>query len=415
MSFKLATFSDLHIGYASTRHVDKQRINLRVRDGYKATAQAITQMIEQEVHAVLVPGDIFHVPEPKIRDIIFIQNQLRRLAEAGIAVYLLSGNHDSLDIAHEVAASRVLDDPLRKIHSEYLPYVRHEIADGILVHMLSHHLFSEQGETMKNVIAENGAINILSAHGSTIDPLTKMRLHTEQSPREVIIPDKLLIDNEWDYIILGHIHERGWVGSKDKKSDTTGKKIFYNGSLIRRGFSDKEVPLAKGWTLWDITPDGSFTPTFFEVDQRPQEDFKRIDAANLSASEITELIIKNLRNSPGYGAGFNEELAPILRQTVVNLNPAKHQALDWKSIEANSKHTLQWSLKTLIEATESTDSGDESSAATSLETGDIVKLYEDWVDKSEAMTRVSPDHKPLVVDQGKRFIRSGQEVVLDES
>lgn len=414
MTFKLATFSDLHIGYASTRHVDKQRINLRVRDGYKATAQAITQMIEQEVNAVLVPGDIFHVPEPKIRDIIFIQNQLRRLAEAGIAVYLLSGNHDSLDIAHEVAASRVLDDPLRNIHSEYMPYVRHEIADGILVHMLSHHLFSEQGETMKNVVAENGAVNILSAHGSTIDPLTKMKLHTEQSPREIIIPDSLLQNNEWDYIMLGHIHERGWVGSKDKKTDTAKRKIFYNGSMIRRGFSDKDVPLGKGWTLWSIKPDGTFTPQFFEVDQRPQEDFKRIDAQNLSAGEITELIIKNLRSSPGYGEGFNEELAPILRQTVFNLNPAKHQALDWKSIEANSKHALQWALKTAIDAPEATEKSEQGDAP-SLESGDIVKLYEDWVDKSDAMTRVIENHKPLVVDQGRRFIRSGQEVVLDES
>lgn len=414
MGFKLATFSDLHIGYASTRHADSQRINLRVRDGYKAAAQAIAQMIEQEVDAVLVPGDIFHVPEPKIRDIIFIQNQLRLLAAAGIAVYLLSGNHDSLDVAHEIAASRVLDDPLRKIHSEYAPYVTHEIADGILVHMLSHHLFSEQSDTMKKVVAEKGAINILSAHGSTIDPFTKMKLHTEQSPREIVIPDTLLKENEWDYVMLGHIHERGWVGSRDKKNDTAKRKIFYNGSLIRRGFSDKDVPLGKGWTLWDIEPNGKFTPKFFEIDQRAQEDFKTIDAQNLKSSDITELIVKNLSGSHGYGEGFLEESAPILRQQIVNLNPAKHQSLDWKTIEANSKHALQWSLKTTIDAPETTEVVDGEKIVVT-ESGDIMKVYDDWVDKSEAITRVSKDHKGLVVDQGRKYIRSGQDGVLDES
>jgi len=414
VTFKLATFSDLHIGYASTRHVDSQHINLRVRDGYRATSEAITQMIEQEVDAVLVPGDIFHVPEPKIRDIIFIQNQLRRLAEVGIPVYLLSGNHDALDLASEIAASRVLDDPLRKIHSEYAPYVTHEIADGILVHMLSHHLFSEQEETMKKVISEKGAINILSAHGSTIDPLTKMKLHTEQSPREIVIPDKIIKDNDWDYVMLGHIHERGWVGSKDKKNDTAKRKIFYNGSLIRRGFSDKEVPLGKGWTMWEIGSDSSFTPTFFEVTQRAQTDFKSIDAQNLSSADITELIIKNLRNSHAYGEGFLEESAPILRQQVYNLNPAKHQGLDWKAIEANSKHAFQWSLKTMVDAPE-TAIETESGVTSTTESGDIMRTYDDWVNKSEALTRVMKEHKPLVVEQGRKFIRSGQEGVLDES
>ena len=73
MSFKLALVSDLHIGYASTRIVDDQKINLRVGDGYRALADIVTQIIEQGADAVLVPGDTFHIPEPKIRDIVYAQ------------------------------------------------------------------------------------------------------------------------------------------------------------------------------------------------------------------------------------------------------------------------------------------------------------------------------------------------------
>jgi len=413
MSFKLADLSDPHIGYASTRNVDKQGINLRVRDGYRALAEAVDQMIEQEVDAALFPGDIFHVPEPKIRDIIFMQNQLRKLADVGIPCYLLSGNHDALDKASEIAASRVLDDPYRKIFSEYKPYVSHEIADGIVVHMISHHLFSDQAETMKGVKPVEGAVNILSAHGSVVDPLTQMKLHTEQSPREIVIPDYIFKDHEWDYTLLGHIHERGWVGSKDKKTDTMKKKVFYAGSIIRRGFSDKVVPLGKGWTMWTIEPSGEMTPTFFTVTQRPQDDFKPIDAANLSAGDITDLIIKNLRNSHGFEDGFEEGSAPILRQQVFNLDPGKHRSLDWKSIEASSKHALQWSLKASIDAPAVEVASAVEGSVT--ESGDILKMYEDWIDKSDAMTKVATDHKPLVLAQGRKFIRSGQEGVLDES
>src|SRR5690606_17148906 len=142
-----------------------------------------TQIIEQEVDAVLVPGDTFHVPEPKIRDIVFAQNQFRRFDLAGIPVYILAGNHDALDISAEIAASRVLHDPLRKIYSHVEPYVHHELADGINVHMVSHHLYVDQAATMESIKPHEGAINIFSTHGSVIDPLMRIKLHTEQSPR----------------------------------------------------------------------------------------------------------------------------------------------------------------------------------------------------------------------------------------
>lgn len=412
MTFKLGAVSDLHIGYSSTRLTDGQRINLRVADGYRALQEVITQMIEQEVDAVIVPGDTFHTPEPKIRDIVFAQNQFRRLAEAGIPTYILAGNHDALDIAAEVAASRVLHDPFRKIYSHVEPYVEYEIADGINIHMVSHHLYVDQAATMKNIKPHSGAINIFSTHGSVIDPLLKLKLHTEQSPREVVIPDGLLKDKGWDYTILGHIHERGWIGSKDKKTDTSNTKVFYCGSTLRRGFSDKVVPLGRGWTLWNIEPDGTFTPEFFEIWQRPQEDFKVIDAANLTSNEITELIIKNLKGTHGFGEAINYVEAPILRQRVINLAPAKHQALDWKSISDHSKHSMQWSLKTITK--EEIAKEDPEKIATGLENADILKVYEDWVDKSDAITKVSKDHKPTVINQGRKFIENGRDGVLED-
>jgi DNA repair exonuclease SbcCD nuclease subunit len=413
MSFKLALVSDLHMGYASTRMVDEQNINLRVGDGYRALADIVTQIIDHEADAVLVPGDTFHIPEPKIRDIVYAQNQFRRFYEAGIPVYILAGNHDALDIASEIAASRVLHDPLRRIFSHVEPYVEYEIADGINLHMVSHHLYHDQADTFKKIKPHEGAINIFSTHGSVVDPLLKLKLHTEQSPREIVIPDSLLNEKGWSYSMLGHIHERGWIGSKDKKTDTSDTRTFYSGSVLRRGFSDKDVPLGKGWTLWTIDPDGTFTPEFFNTKQRPQGDFKPIDAANLTASDITDRIIQNLKRTAGHGEPLNFREAPILRQTVVNLAPAKHQALDWKSISANSDHAMQWSLKTTTMLEEVTDK--ETGDTINMENADILRVYEDWVDNSDAITRVSEDHRALVVEQGRKLIESGRDGVLEDA
>lgn len=191
ISYKIAHLSDIHAGYKSTRLVNAQGINLREADGYIALSHMITDIINCEVDAAIIAGDVFHIPTPDVRAIIFVQNQLRRLWKAGISVYILAGNHDTNDVQADIAASRILHDPSRKIFSHVEPYIKHEITDGIIVHMISHHMYSEQAETMNDIKSEDNKINILTTHGSCIDPILNIKLHTEQSPREIVIPDNL--------------------------------------------------------------------------------------------------------------------------------------------------------------------------------------------------------------------------------
>lgn len=415
--FKLAHLSDIHAGYASGRLTNAQGINLREADGYIAFSNIITDVINCGVQAAVFGGDTFHSPNPEMRAIVFVQNQLRRLWEAGIKVYLLAGNHDISDRKADIAASRVLHDPWREIHSHVEPYFHHEIAPGINLHMVSHHMYSEQASTMSQIKPIPGEINIFSTHGSCIDPLLKEKLHTEQSPREIVIPDFLLQDIDWSYSLLGHIHERGWVGSKDGKTDTLKSKVYYNGSIIRRGFSDKEVKLGRGWTLWDIAPDGTFTPTPKQVAQRPQLDFKPIIADKLTSSQITEKIIENLKKSQTDGVNFDNRTAPLLRQKLFDVSPAKYAALDWKAINQQSSHAMMWGIKSSTTKEEDNKPDDGSILSTSklTEAGDVVKLYDDWVDKSKSLKESNPgkEMKELIVNQARSFVKTGQEAILE--
>lgn len=413
MTLKIAHISDLHIGYRAGLKENSSHINLREADGYVALAKLVKSIIQEGVDSVVVAGDVFHTPTPSVRSIVFVQNQFRKFWDAGIKVYALAGNHDANDIRGDIAASRVLHDPWREIYSHVEPYVKYEISDGVFLHLVSHHMYSEQKATMESIEPVEGSINIFSTHGSCIDPLLNEQLKTEQSPREIVIPDFLLKDKDWSYSMLGHIHERGWVGSKDKTTDTENRKIFYNGSLIRRGFSDNEVPLGRGWTLWEIDDYGIFTSTVKTIPQRPQYDFEVIDASDHSASEITDIIVENLKKTQLEGQeSFDGKTAPILRQKIVNLTPSKQSGMDSKVIDSNTWHALtwkldrQWSLKELPKTVGEKD--DQKVIAQDLSTS-----YESWVKESETYKNLETDMQEKVFNQTKEFVELGQEKLLE--
>jgi len=414
MTFKLAHLSDLHIGYSSGNHVNTQGLNLRMADGMLALNKTVSDIIQEEVDAVVVAGDVFHGPAPSIRQIVFVQNQMRRFWEADIPVYLLAGNHDSLDQKQELAATKVLDDPYRNIYSSAETYVNYEIADGIQLHLVSHHLYSMQADTMAVVKPFPGEINIFSTHGSVVNPLTELAMKNG-SPREVVIPETLLRDEEWDYTLLGHIHERGFVGSKDLINDTAGRKIFYNGSLIRRGFSDQDVPLKRGWTLWNISESGLFVPEFRTVPQRPQFDFPVIDAAEMNAQDISDLIIDNLKSTQVNGNVFNGGSAPIIRQRIANITSHKYKGLDFKEISNQSKHAMSWNLKQLSVQVQD-DAGERKTVSvdSELEQKSLLDVYDGWVHSSKTMAQTSEDLKKIVQEQTREFIKLGQEKVFEE-
>ena len=410
--FKIAHVSDVHAGYKATRRVNSKGLNIREADGYVAFSRIITEIIDEDVDAVLIAGDIFHVPKPEVRTQVFVQKQLLRLWRARIPVYMLAGNHDTNDVKTDVAASKLLDDPWRKIFSHVEPYAVHEIGDGIHLHMVSHHMYSEQHETMKKVVPVDGAINIFSTHGSVIDPLTSLKLTTENSPREIIIPDSLF-SYDWDYTMLGHIHERGWVGSKDESSDTEDTRIFYNGSIIRRGFSDSECALGRGWTLWSIDSSGNFTPSVRTIPQRPQIDFGVIDAADLKASEVTSKVLANLQETQSNGREFDVSSAPILRQRVVNLSPSKSAGIDRNAIETESGHSLSWNLETPVNV-DSSVSKDSGNNQKSFENKDLIASYDRWAEESQTLKSVDEDMRETVQQQTRDFVEMGVQYTLDK-
>lgn len=413
VNLKIGHFSDIHADYSSTRKKNSLDVNVREQDGYDAFEESVTDAIEQEIDVAIICGDLFHSHMPSMRSIYEVQKQLRRFSDAGISVYTLAGNHDVSDIKSDVAASKIIDDPYRKIYSHSEPYVHYEISPGVNLHMVSHHMYEKQLDTMKNISPVKGEVNIFATHGSVVDPLLQMVLHTEKSPREVVIPDFLLQDYNWDYVMLGHIHERGWVCSKDQTRDTENRKIYYNGSLIRRGFSDKDVPLGKGWTLWTIDSSGKFKADPRQVHQRPQKDFPIIRADKMSSMEITDRIIRNLRRENS--GEITQSDSPILRQRISGITPSKYNSLDRKAIFKEAEFALDFKISKISkDRVKEEKSGDTSFDFEAVgQNSDLVKAYNDWVESSEQLKTASKELRESIEEKSRSYISKSQEEAMN--
>lgn len=336
---KIAHISDIHLGYTSGKKVDPiTKTNLREEDGYKALEECFEQIIaEGDIDTVVCTGDFFHSPTPKPKTITVAQNQIRELYKNNIRFVCLAGNHDSTDAVKDIPSSRVLHIPELGIYSYIEPYKIYELSDNIILHLVSHHGYTEQKETMKNVKPIEGKINILCTHGSCYDDNLEMILHSEAEPREVVIPENVLSLN-WDYTLLGHIHERGWVSSTDGLTDTANKRVFYGGSLFRRGFSDKDCALDRGWTKWTIDEDTkSMTPEFFTVEQRPQMEVI-VNCKDKEAIDI-EREIRALFNNIDF------DVTPILRVILIDIPNNKRTQINWKRFEEQTSKCLTFTVK----------------------------------------------------------------------
>ena len=397
---KFAHISDIHLGYMSGKKIDPvTKINIREQDGYLALEECFKDIASHadELDFVLCTGDFFHSPTPSIRTITKGLELLRILTQSGLPFYCLAGNHDSTDAVKDIPSSKCLHIPEINSFSYTEPYKIVEPIEGVLLHLVSHHGYVEQKNTMKKVLPVNGKINILCTHGSVYDEHLGMILHTEAEPREIVISEDLL-NRDWDYTLLGHIHTRGWVGSSDGINDTMDKKVFYAGSLFRRGFSDPVCKLERGWTMWDLNVESKeMKPTFFNTSQRLQIDMM-FECNNKSISTIeTELEI--------FFKSIDLNKQPILRITLMDLSKTSKQQINWKRFEQYTSQCLTFITKLLTK--------EEAKAKINGEvfSFDLLSAFREYWDIAQQI--YSEDIREQVCEVSNKLLRQGQEKILE--
>ena len=199
MSFKFIHCSDIHLDSPLRKLARYEGAPVEALRG--ATRRALGNMINlaiaEKVSFILIAGDLYDGDQKDFRTALFFVNEMVRLRQAGIRVYLVSGNHDAQS---QITRSLRLPDNVHSF-STVRPETKCWEEIGVAIHGQG---FSKR-ETMDDLsamypCAQEGFFNIGLLHTSA----DGREGHASYAPCTVA---GLLVKG-YDYWALGHVHKR---------------------------------------------------------------------------------------------------------------------------------------------------------------------------------------------------------------
>ena len=253
----LLFLADTHLGFdlPFRPRVEKRR---RGPDFFKNFELALAPAYRGEVDAVVHGGDLFFrskVPPQLVR---MAFEPLMKLADAGMPVYLVPGNHERSAIPYRMLAAHreihIFDRPrtfLLKVRGMTLalagfPYVRENIR-GDFPRVLE--------QTGRHTVTADASVLCMHhcVEGATL--IMGTRLHTFRQGHDVIkLSD---IPNDFSAVLSGHIH-RFQVLTRDLSGRRISVPVFYPGSIERTSFAEKDEP--KGYLTLAVSREAGTSP-----------------------------------------------------------------------------------------------------------------------------------------------------------
>ena len=254
---RLAHISDLHLG---------KRVNeFSMLEDQRYIVKQIESILEEEAaDAVLIAGDVYDKPVPPGEAVRLFDGFLTALADRGIHVFVISGNHDSPERiafgSRLMEKSRVYMAPVYDGHVN--PIELRDAYGSVYVYMLPFvkpavvkKCWPEEGiETyedavgcavahMKEEAFVPEARNVLVAHQLVIGA---SRCDSEEVSVGGLDQVSAALFRDFDYTALGHIHGPQNAG---------GERIRYCGSPLKYSFS--EAGHVKSVTIVDLEEKGN--------------------------------------------------------------------------------------------------------------------------------------------------------------
>jgi exonuclease SbcD len=254
--------ADLHIGKSVNGFsmLEEQR---------HVFAQIIGYIKSERPTAVVIAGDIYDRAVPGVEAVRLCDDFLTELAEEGVAIMLISGNHDSperISYASRLLSDRrlflhgapdggirsvTLADEFGEVRFWLLPFVRpsnvRRAFDECVIESYSDALASILGSADIDL----GVRNVLVSHQFFTAPgLAPIRSESEMNPVGGLDAIDAGLAGRFDYVALGHLHRAQNVGTD---------KIRYAGSPLKYSFSEWRHD--KSVTLVDLKDKGSLAVT----------------------------------------------------------------------------------------------------------------------------------------------------------
>jgi exonuclease SbcD len=320
-SIRVLHFSDLHVGMENYGRLDPATgLNGRVMDFLRRLSDVVDYALSNEIDIVLFAGDAYKNRDPNSTYRREFARRIKRLADAGIPVVLLVGNHDlpaqerrassidifrTLDVPNILVASR---DRLHLLETRrgaplQVATVPYPVRQRLLAHdEYKDRTIAELDQLVQDLVAEN-----VRALAAQVDPqvpavlmghfsVSEAKLGSERTVmlgRDVVVLKSVLADPIWDYVALGHIHRHQQLNAGQHPP------IVYAGSLERIDFGEEKEPkgfviadIERGHTHWEFQPTEARTFVTIRADVREAPDPLATLLDTVARHEFSDAIVR---------------------------------------------------------------------------------------------------------------------------
>lgn len=290
--------------------------------------QLIEAIRAEKPDAVIIAGDLYDRGVPPTDAVELLDRTLKTIvAELGVPVLAIAGNHDSPDrigfgsalmqgqglyLAGQLKQGMkpvALRDEFGEVHVHLVPY-----ADPAIVrHVLADDSIRTHDEAMSAIVSRlelaEGARHVLVGH-AFVTPSGEAADNTSESERPLAIGGAEQVSarhfERFHYTALGHLHQAHYVRSEN---------IRYAGSPLKYSISEERH--VKGYLVVEIDGNGAVAVEKREL--KPLRDMRRIEAP-----------IEELEKHP-----VNEDYVYV---TLLNDNPVLFPMEKVRAVYPNAMH-----------------------------------------------------------------------------
>ena len=277
---RVAALGDAHLGRSYYPFTTPEGVNRREHDFELSFEAAVELALAQEPDLVVWLGDVFDHPRPTYRSFRLVQRALGRVREHGVAVVVISGNHDTPRLPGTGSPYSVLADAFPDVHfATRLAYERFELP-GLVVHAVPQML--TMADTL-DALAEADRSRSLDRTNLLLTHPRVPQVEPRYADINEIEVDAGLLRS--DLVLLGHYHVHTRV--------VPG--IWYAGSTDTFSFAD-DPGEPKGVVLLDTdTAECRHLPL---SGQRPLVTLETVHARGLSPTEVQALVVERAGTVP---------------------------------------------------------------------------------------------------------------------
>jgi exonuclease SbcD len=289
---RILMLADTHLGFDLPF---RPRIKRRRRgpDFFLNFERALMPALDGKVDAVVHGGDVLYRSKVPARLVEMAFEPLKRVADSGVPVYLVPGNHERSAVPHGHLAAHpdiYLFDRPRTYHLQTangslalagFPFVRTGIRRDFLNRLGQTAWQRTQADT--HVLCMHQSVD-----GAVVGPVGYTFRYSHDVIRTGDIPPGIAA------VLAGHIH-RFQVLQKDLKGNALNAPVFYPGAIERTSFAEKDEP--KGYLILEFEAGALRHWTFHELPSRPMRQLD-LHAAAMNGPQIQSWIQSRLYEVP---------------------------------------------------------------------------------------------------------------------